>query len=175
MDALSALSKGELLGPEQRLVVVNMSSWPEDFTQYRMYCCPATDGGFDSRYRHYPAKHLAPYWSGGCRAIALVAACVRLGKDQPDEVIWKFSDISDEEAIAQARRMRADTRRNPTPCLVFVLTELRRTEFMRDAAGGMQGPREFFDVSKWNSETSKTLADSLNGKPWSMVDKWRPS
>src|SRR5689334_242315 len=133
--------------PEHRMVVVNMAKWPADYTDHKMYCCPATERGFDNNYRHYPAKYIANYVSKGAKYIGVVAACVRLNRSSPDEVLWKFDEISDEDAIARAEAVRAATRRNPRPCLVILQSQLSATDFVYDALGGLQGSRTYFDLS----------------------------
>lgn len=156
------------------MVVVNMAKWPSDFQEDRMYCCPAEENGFDASYRHYPAKYIANYISKGARYIAVIGACVRLNKSSPDEVLWKFSEIADVEAIDRAEAVRAKTRRNPRPCLVFLQVELSSTDFQYDHDGGFQSSRTYFDVSELEPTGVKDLAAKLRQVPWSVLPKWRP-
>lgn len=160
--------------PELRMIVVNSSKWPDDFAVHRMYCCPAKENGFDPSYRHYPAKYVANYVSKGARYIGVVAACVRLNKTSPAEVLWKFDNISDSDAIRLAEEVRATTKRNATRCLVFLQTQLTATEFEYDHQGGLQNSRVYFDLTDLAPTGVKDLAEKLLSTPWSALSKWKP-
>lgn len=153
------------------MVVVNEAAWPEDFALHKMYCCPATENDWEKGYRHYPARYIGNYVSKGVRYIGVVGACVHLRKDHPDRVLWKYDDISDEEAIAEAERVRKATNRNPRPCIVFLQTQLSATDFQYDVRGGLQSSRIYFDVSSLEPRDVKDLAAKLRERPWSEVPK----
>jgi hypothetical protein len=157
--------------PENRMVVVNIAMWHQDFTEHRMYCCPATEDGFEKGYVHYPAKYLANYTSKGAHYVSMVAACVRLRKNGPDEVLWKFDDISDEDAIIEAERVRKITRRNERPCLVFLQSQPKATNFVYDPSGGLMSSRAYFDLTTVAPDGIKDLADKLRDIPWSALPK----
>lgn len=148
-----------------------MAKWPSDFSEDRMYCCPATERGFHASYRQYPSKYIGNYVSKGVKYVAVVKACVRLNKNSADEVLWKFGDMSDEDAIAQANEVRTKTRRNPKPCLVLLQTELSATEFEYDYEGGFQSSRTYFDLSELGPTDIKDLAKKLRETCWSSVPK----
>jgi hypothetical protein len=156
------------------MLVANMAKWPKDFMEHKMYCCPATEDGFEGSYRHYPAKYIGNYVSKNVNYIALVAACVRLRKEGPDEVLWKYDDISDEDAIARAEEVRRLTRRNPRPCLVFLETQLSQTDFVYDQGGGLMGSRTYFDISQLKATDVKDLATKLRSITWSALPKYAP-
>lgn len=159
--------------PELRMVVVNVATWPSDFAEHRMYCCPATENGFHKDYRHYPARYIGDYVSKGVRYIAVVDACVRLNRSGPDEVLWKFGDLTDEDAIARSEEARAATNRNQRPCLVFLQGNLSRTEFVYDPLGGLQSSRVYFDLTDLAPKDVKDLAGKLCEVPWTALAKWR--
>ena len=87
------------MAPELKMVVVNAARTPRDFIDHRVYSCPAAQNGFHNIYVHHPAKYIGNYVNKGVRYIGIVAACVRLNKSGTDEVLWKFDDIDDGEAI----------------------------------------------------------------------------
>lgn len=153
------------------MVAVNMATWPSDFTEHRMYCCPAMENGFAEGYRHYPARYIANYVSKWAKYMGVVAACVHLRKDHPDRVLWKYDDIADEEAIARADAVRAATRRNPRPCLLFLQFQLSATDLVYDIRGGLQSSRIYFDVSGLGAGNVKDVAARLRDVPWSEVPK----
>lgn len=159
--------------PEHRLVVVNMSKWPTDLWDHRMYCCPAAEGGFERTYSHSPAKYIASYVQKGCNWVAVVAACVRLGRDRPHEVLWKFDDVADVDAVQRAEEVRAETKRNFKPCLVFLQSRLKSTKFEYDHAGGLQSSRVYFDLSGDAPNSVDDVAALLSATPWSQLPKWR--
>ena len=137
-----------------------------------MYCCPCTEDGFSIGYRHYPAKYMAPYWQKQCWAVAIVSACVRL-LPKGGEVLWRFSDLEDEEAINRAEVVRAATKRNDRPCLVFLMEQSVRTEFVYDSHGGMQGSRFYFDLADMEPKDVRDLAEKLRDVPMSAMPRWR--
>ena len=157
------------------MVVVNMAKWLSDFTEDRMYCCPAADDGFLPSYRHYPAKYIGNYVSGDVKYVAVVAACVRLNRTGPDEVLWKFTDISDEDAIAKAEAVRLKTGRNRRPCIVFLQEDLSVTAFPYDMRGGLQSSRVYFDISEIEPiKDVKELAINLRRTSWTNLARWKP-
>ena len=153
------------------MVVVNMAKWPDDFLVHRMYSCPATDVDFTPSYKHYPARYIANYVSKGAPYVGVVAACVHLRKESPDRVLWKYDDLNDEEAIQRAEEVRAITRRNGRPCLVFLQSQLSATGFVYDTKGGLMGSRQYFDVSSLEAADVKSLAKKLRDVPWSLLPK----
>lgn len=157
--------------PENLMVVVNASKWPHDFAQHHMYCCPAAEGGFDDSAKHVPAKYVANYVQKNIQYIAVVAACVRLNAEGEDEVLWKFDEISDEEAIARANEVRKSTQRFQKPCLVFLESQLSRTDIVYDRNGGFMGTRMYADVTTLEPTDVKDLATKLRKVPWSQLPK----
>ncbi len=160
--------------PEFRLVVVNASKFPSDFIDYRMYCCPATEGGFHDSYVHMPAKYIGNYVSQGVKYVGVVAAAVRLNKTGPAEVLWKFDDISDEDAIARAEEVRIASRRNSKPCMVILQSDLSVTDFVYDLRGGLMMSRLVFDVKELEPTGIKDLAIKLRTASWSGLPKLKP-
>lgn len=155
------------------MVVVNMAKWPMDFVEHKMYCCPATEDGFVPSYKHYPAKYIANYVSNGAKYIGVVSACIKLHKVGPDEVLWKFGDIDDAAAMERAEEVRAKTRRNERPCLVFLQSQLSQTDFVYDSMGGLQGSRIYFDLTEIAPTDVKDLATKLREVPWSLLAKFK--
>lgn len=155
------------------MVAVNMAKWPDDFVVHKMYCCPATENGWADGYRHYPARYIANYVSKGAKYVGVVKACVHLRKIGADRVLWKFDDISDAEAIAEAEIVRAATRRNQRPCIVFLQSQLSVTDFVYDLRGGLQSSRIYFDLSDLEPIDVKDLACKLRSSSWSSLAKRR--
>lgn len=166
-------SQEELLRGRHAMVVTNMAKWPSDFVEHRMYSCPAHEDGFHKSYKQYPARFIGNYVTKGVKYLAIVAACVHLRKNEPDRVLWKYDDISDEEAIARAEAVRKATRRNERPCLVILQSQLTTTDFQYDQGGGLMGSRVYFDVSEFQTEGVKDLAAALRETAWSGVPKWQ--
>ena len=163
-----------MVDPELRMVVVNAARTPRDFIDHRVYSCPATQNGFHKSYMHHPAKYIGNYVNKGVKYIGIVAACVRLNKSGPDEVLWKFDDIDDREAIIRAEQARATTRRNVRPCLVFLQSLLSVTDLEYDHAGGPQGSHFNFDLTELAPIDVKDLARKLRETTWSSLKKWYP-
>jgi hypothetical protein len=174
LDGRMLPSEGHVLRGENVMVAVNMATWPSDLIDHKMYCCPATESGFADGYRHYPAKYIANYVSKGAKYLGVVAACVHLRKDRPDRVLWKYDDVSDEDAITRAVAARNTTRRNPLPCLVFLESQLAATDFQYDKRGGLMSSCAYFDVSDLRTDSVKELAAELRELPWSGVPKRKP-
>jgi hypothetical protein len=129
-----------------RMVIVNAARTPRDFIDHRMYCCPAAENGFDKNYKHHPTKYIGNYVNKGVNYVGIVAACVRLNKSGVDQVLWKFDEISDSEAIKRAEEVRNATNRNPRPCLVFLESQLSYTKLDYDHPGGPQNSHFNFDL-----------------------------
>lgn len=155
--------------PEETLVVVNMAKWPNDFIVHNMYCCPATEDGFAKGYVHRPAKWIGNYVSKGVPVVALVEACVRLRSCGNHDVLWGFGTLTDEDAVKRALEVRGATGRNLFPCLVFLQSNLRRTDFKYDPSGGMQSSRQYFDLGGLGVNTVEGLASLLNEHDWSSL------
>ena len=157
------------------MVVANMSKAMSD-VEARLYLCPTKEEDFELGHVHHPAKYLACYVGGGPKYVAEVAACVRVGKTKPSEVLWKFTDASDEDLIAKAKeslKTTENTNRLP-PRLVFLLENLSRTDFQYDLSGGMQSSRIYFDVTEIEPTDIKDLAQKLTRIRWSELAKWKP-
>ena len=163
----------ELERGRDAMVVTNMAKWPSDFVTHRMYSCPAHEDGFHKSYKQYPARFIGNYVTKGFKYVAVVAACVHLRKDHPDRVLWKYDDITDEEAIERAEAVRKASRRNERPCLVILQSQLTTTDFQYDQGGGLMGSRVYFDVSEFKAAGVKDLAVALRGVAWSGVPKWK--
>ena len=132
---------------------------------------PRDRGRIHDRLGHYPARFIGNYVNKGVKYVGVVAACVHLRKTGEDRVLWKYDDIDDAEAIRRAEEVRAITRRNGRPCLVFLESQLTTTDFAYDLNGGLMGSRQYFDVSSLKVEDVKSLAQELCDVTWSTLPK----
>lgn len=142
----------------------------------RMYLCPATEGGFEPRYIHYPARYMAAYVDKGARYVAEVRACVRVSSKNPDEVLWKFTEDEDKNLIIEAKAALLQTRstnRHP-PRIVFLLGQPKETAFTYDLKGGLQMSRVYFDITALEATDLVDLAKKLRTASWSQLPRWKP-
>ncbi len=155
--------------PELRMVVVNAAKWPKDFLEHKVYSCPAEDPS----YKHYPAKYIGDYISKGVPYVGVVQACVRLSADGRHRIMWQFDEIDEGEAIREAIVRERETRHGKYPRLVFLHSQVTKTEFRYDSPGGPQGSTYYFDLSELAPGNVKELADGLQETWWSAMPKWR--
>ncbi|MBO0351562.1 hypothetical protein J0895_21250, partial [Phormidium pseudopriestleyi FRX01] len=52
------------------------------------------------------------------------------------------------------------------PARVFILADLHPTDFVKASPGGMQGSKQYFDISKLNVRDAEDLAHKLKGTTW---------
>jgi hypothetical protein len=168
------------VSPEQTMVVVNLADFDFEFTKHGIYTCPSEADGFRPSYKHYPAKYAGIYINKGAPFVAEVDALVRLPSEGNGIVVWKFVDKQDESLVEEAIRRRHEavferTGRvvNQTPCHVFLFGTKRRTDFAYDIPGGLQGSRQYFDLSLLPIDGIDSLASELRNTTWSGLPKLR--
>lgn len=153
---------------EKTMVVVNMARSLDD-VRMRIYLCPSMEAGFRTGYAHKPSRYLACYVSSGAKYVGAVEACVRLGLTK-STVLWKFSTATEDDLVSRARQaQRNTTSGNKPPCLVFLLEDLKSTDFQYDVGGGLQNSCVFFDLSPLDPANTIDLAAKLRGVTWSEL------
>lgn len=154
-------------------MVANMSRHLDDIKS-RTYLCPSKEADFEPRYKHYPARYIACFVSGGAKYVGEVDACIRLTVSSPPEVLWKFTAAGDGELVDLALRKQSCTPSpNRPPCLVFLIGDLTNTDFVYDLKGGMQQSCAYFDLSSISPADLRDVATKLRSNPWSSLPKYK--
>ena len=146
---------------KRRLDVVNCKRTFDQVLQHRVYICPANGG----HYSHRRSSYFGTYRNKRVEQVALIEAVIDLESQTEATLKWKNVDCSNESliAIAQERhRCCADW----FPARIFVLGELHPTDFEKTSPGGMQGNKQYFDISKLKVKNAAELALTLKGKKW---------
>jgi hypothetical protein len=150
----------------QKLVVINCSKSVDEVKEHRVYICPAEG----SAYKHQESRYFGLYKKMTVSHIANIEAVVRVNTDNSTSFYWIAGSGSEEhyrqKALAFATELRFSKEDPPTPVKVFILGVLHKTDFKKDVRGGMQGNKQYFDVSEYNITTAGYLAPKLNGKTW---------
>jgi hypothetical protein len=145
------------------LDVVNCAGWPDDVLNHNVYMCPAAGGA----YNHYRCKYFGMYRDKKVEKVALIKAVVDVNTDWTALKKWKHVNDSDDDLIQQAIDKVKLLRPTELPIRIFLLGDLYDTEFIKDSSGGMQGSKQYFDISKLQVKNEKELAEKLKGKTWS--------
>lgn len=157
---------------ENLLIVANCKDHWKEFAQEMMYLCPSEPEAFHTKYKHFRAKYFAPYVAKGTKYVAHVDAVVRVLGHEAAEVVWNNSDLDEAAIVEKALAKRAISVSNRPPCLVFLLSGAKATDFVYDQAGGLIGSRQYFDVSDLSVESVADLANGLREVPWSGLPKY---
>lgn len=146
-----------------RLDVVNCSRTFDQVIDHRTYVCPATGG----HYNHRRSLYFGMYRDKSVQRIASIQAVLDLESETESTLKWKNIDHSDNDLIATAQERYSKCGNIPPyPARIFVLGELHHTAFTKTSPGGMQGAKQYFDVSKLKVENAADLARKLQGKTW---------
>lgn len=149
-----------------RLDVVNCARNLEMVVKDRIYMCPARGGA----YSHRRSKFFGAYKDKAAQYVAEIEAVVDLSDEEPPEFKWKNREVEEEAALERARSARERRRPEDEPATrVFLLGEFFDTEFLKDTKHGMQGSKQYFDVSLLQAEDARALAEELRGRAWSSL------
>lgn len=144
------------------LDVVNCRVSFDDVLQHQIYVCPATDGS----YNHRRSLYFGMYRNKRVEQIAKIEAVVDLESEESFSIKWKNIDKSDLELVEMARIRRRQIDNSWYPARVFILADLHPTDFVKASPGGMQGSKQYFDISKLNVRDAEDLAHKLKGTTW---------
>jgi hypothetical protein len=157
---------------EDLLMVGNCRQHWKDFAQHRAYVCPATADAFDPKFKQFRAKYFAPFVSREIRYISSIEAVVRLKTKTDAEVLWNNGDQDEETLIALAREKLDQSSAARPPCLVYLLGDLKGTEFVFDGQGTLSGSRQYFNVGDLKPTGVADLAEKLRSVVWSALPKY---
>lgn len=144
------------------LDVVNCRISFDDVLQHQIYVCPATDGS----YNHRRSLYFGMYRHKRVEQVAKIEAVVDLESEETSSIKWKNIEKSDPELVETARSRRSQIDNSWYPARVFILADLHPTDFVKASPGGMQGSKQYFDISHLNIINAEDLAHKLNGKSW---------
>jgi hypothetical protein len=172
VDTIAELSayldeEGLLPSWNRWLDVVNCAGLPEDILEDNVYMCPAAGGA----YMHGRCAFFGMYRNKLVEKIAEIRAVVDVETESSVSIKWKNVETDNaalsKEAVAVVMKNRPDE----LPVRVFLLGQLHDTEFRKDSPGGMMGSKQYFDISFLEAKDAKELAELLNGKTWSDMQK----
>lgn len=150
-----------------RLDLVNCAKNLDDVVRDRIYMCPARGGA----YSHKRSKYFGAYKNKAAQYVAHIDAVVDLRDGEQPEFKWKNRNVNEEELLERARSVRQRRRsEDEAATRVFLLGELHDTEFRKDTKYGMQGSKQYFDLSELDVEGAEELAGALRGMKWSDFD-----
>jgi len=144
------------------LDVVNCRVSFDDVLQHQIYVCPATDGS----YNHRRSLYFGMYRNKRVEQIAKIEAVVDLESEESFSIKWKNIHKSKLELAEMARIRRRQIDNSWYPARVFILADLHPTDFVKASPGGMQGSKQYFDISKLNVRDAEDLAHKLKGTTW---------
>ena len=148
------------------MMIINCAKTWQEVEREKVYICPAAEGA----YNHKPSRYFGLYRNKKVSHISNIEAVVKILPDETTQVEW-ISGFGREEdyrrqALLTALKLRP---RNEFPVKVFILGILQETDFKKDSTGGMQGSKQYFDVSKLNVNTAGFVARELRGKTWEYL------
>jgi hypothetical protein len=157
---------------EDLLMVGNCRQHWKDFAQLQTYICPATVDSFDAKHKQFRARYFAPFVSREIRYVAQIDAVVKVTSKTDAEVLWNNSEADEASLIQQARAKLEESNAARPPCLVYLLSNLKGTEFVFDGQGTLSGSRQYFNVSDLNASNVGELAEKLRSVVWSALPKY---
>lgn len=150
------------------LDVINCSQLSEEVLNGNIYICPAEGGS----YSHKRCKYFGMYRNKAVEKVALIEAVIDVysDSDPPAIVKWKNVNQDDKDLIDRAckkvKEYRSENHFTHKDYRVFLLGKLYNTKYIKDTSGGMQGSKQYFDVSKLGIEDAEDLAEKLIDKTW---------
>jgi hypothetical protein len=147
------------------LDVVNCAGLPDDVLVGNVYMCPATGGA----YTHQRCKYFGMYRQKRIEEVALIEAVVDVENKGSATVKWQNVPYQKAELEALAVEKVERLRPNEFPVRIFLLGRLYSTDCRKDTPRGMQGSKQYFDVSPMKVDGAEELARALSGKTWSEI------
>ena len=152
-----------LSSDNQQLLIINCAKSWQEVERERVYICPADQ----ATSNHKPSRYFGLYRSSKVSHVANIEAVVKVLPGEKTEFEWIAGGGREQDyqqkALASALSLRPNSE---VPVKVFILGVLQETDFKKDTRGGMQGSKQYFDVSKLNVDTAGFLAMKLRGKTW---------
>jgi hypothetical protein len=163
-DLRTYLDEESLLPSWQNwLDVVNCAGLPEDVLEGHVYMCPAEGGA----YSHSRCKYFGMYRQKKVEKLAVIKAVIDVESQKQAKLLWKNVRHKTKALLEDAIGSVMELRPGEFPTRVFLLDELYDTRFIKDTPGGMLGSKRYFNVSHFNVEDAKELAEMLIDKNWS--------
>ena len=147
------------------LDVINCAGLPDDVLVGNVYMCPAEGGA----YSHGRSKYFGMYRQKKVEKIALIRAVVDVETSSQSKLLWKNVNEKTSNLLAEAQSKLASLRPGEYPTRIFLLDTLHDTEFVKDTSGGMLGSKQYFNISRFETEDAASLANLLKGRNWSEL------
>ena len=96
-----------------------------------------------------------------------IKAVIDVESQKQAKLLWKNVRHKTKTLLEDAIGSVMELRPGEFPTRVFLLDELYDTRFIKDTPGGMLGSKRYFNVSHFNVEDAKELAEMLIDKNWS--------
>lgn len=150
----------------QKLIIINCTKSADEVISRQVYICPAEGGSF----KHQESRYFGLYKKMTVSHIANIEAVFRVNTDLSTEYLWGFGggnqDYYRQKAIDLAKELRFSREDPPTDVKVFLLGVLNKTDFKKNSQGGMQGSKQYEDMSEYNVDNAGLIASKLYGKTW---------
>lgn len=155
---------------KQQMDVCNCAGLADVQLVHGTYICPAKGGA----YSHARSRFFGMYRNKQVEKVAEIHGVVDIepGPDGAAQVLWNNvpTERSNADLIREAQAKMQTVHPNAEwPGRVFVLGPLRDTSFQKDSSGGMQGSKQYFDVSRLEADSAEQLAESLRSMKWSQL------
>lgn len=157
---------------EDLLMVGNCRQHWKDFAQHQAYICPATADGFDAKHKQFRARFFAPFVSKDIKYVSEIAAVVKIISKTEAEMLWNNTDQDETLMIELAKQKLDQSTACRPPCLVYLLNNLKATDFVFDGLGTLSGSRQYFNVTELAPADATDLAQKLRGSVWSSLPKY---
>ena len=149
---------------DQTLLIVNCAKTWQEVERERVYICPAEGSNYGNR----PCRYFGIYHDQKVSHVANIEAVIDVQPDNETVVRWiggggREADYR-QKAVDAATRLRTKAQ---LPLQVFVLGYPQATDFRKGSRVGMQGSKQYMDVSSLGVETAGYLAGKLWDKKWS--------
>ncbi|WP_417237388.1 hypothetical protein [Bizionia paragorgiae] len=155
------------------LDVVNCAGTINEVRDHNVYICPATGG----KYKHRRGKYFGGYKQKNVKYIHEINALVVAEEGGKNAVVeWNNFNLDEKELIAEALEKVNLLRKEEVMIRnmqIFLLQNAAEVNFRKDSDGGLYASKKYFKniAKKFPSESSKELAEQLQGKTWEEVEK----
>lgn len=147
------------------LDVVNCAGSRQEVEEGSVYMCP--DEG--RAYSHKPAKYFGAYWEKAVQRVFTIDGIVVVNQGMTEaNVTWKSGIVSETELIIQAKEAITKYRQNEillNGIQVFVLSNRREVEFIKDTPGGMYAAKKYFTID--DCKDIDDLVNRIDKQVWS--------
>lgn len=149
---------------DQTMLIVNCARSWQEVEREHVYICPSEG----ANHKHKLSRYFGVYHNLKVSHVANIEAVIDVYPGNTTTTRWiggggKESDYQ-QKAIAYVNRLRPQT---DIPLQVFILGYPQATDFKKGSPGGMQGSKQYMDVSSLEVDTAGYLALKLNGRLWS--------